>query len=511
MNGTYQNPVHRGFLPDPSVIRVGEDYYKVNSSFQYFPAIPISHSKDLVNWEIVGHAITENEYLDLSGTLDSRGIWAPDIFCANGKYYIFAPLRHNYDNKETHPMRTQLVMWADRPEGPYSKPEIVYVDNIDPSHFVDDDGKNYMITAPGVTVVPVDETLTKVVGEIKQVWPGTGERCSEGPHVFKKDGWYYAMVAEGGTGYGHGINVARSRELYGEYEQCPYNPVMRQTNPEAKLQRAGHGKLVETQNGEWWCMYLCGRRNEGNYTTVGRETALDKVTWTDDGWFKINDGNGPSAEAEAPDLPWTEYEKFAFDDFDEDKINVNWQWVRNPDHSAYSLTENKGHLRLYTLDGQLFEVRAKNTLVRREQELKYTASAKMTFVPNENEQAGLTCYYSTKTYASLSMRMIDGKTCLVLAANRNNGEEIMQITEGIVPGNIYLKVEVEKLTRRFFYSYDGENWMAAGVLENCVYLCDEGVPEDRKRHTGTMVGIYANNGGSGSRNYADFDYFKYED
>lgn len=510
MKKTYHNPVHRGFFPDPSVIRAGEYYYKVNSSFQYFPAIPISRSKDLVHWEIVSHAITDPSYLDLSETLDSRGIWAPDISYSNGKYFIFAPLRHNYDDKVGHAMRSQLVMTADRPEGPYSKPIVLDVDDIDPSHFVDDDGKHYMIIAPAVTVVPLSDDCSRVTGEIKQVWAGTGERCSEGPHILKKDGWYYAIVAEGGTGYGHGINVARSRNLYGPYEECPYNPVMRQLDENAPIQRAGHGCLVETKKGEWWCMYLCGRPNGGKYTTVGRETALDKVTWTEDGWFLINGGNGPSVESEVPDLEEEIYEKFTFDDFDSENLNVNWEWVRNPEQNGYSLTENKGHMRLYTLDGELSEVSAKNTLVRREQELSYTACTKMSFSPNEGEQAGLVCYYSTKTYASFSLRKHNGENVLVLAVNKNMGEEIVKETP--CPAcELILKVEVDGLTRKFYYSVDGVNYEPAGVLTDCIYLCDEGVPEDRKRHTGTLVGIYANNGHVGTRNYADFDWFSYKD
>ena len=505
----YNNPVHRGFFPDPSVIRVGDYFYKVNSSFQYFPAIPISRSKDLVHWEIVSHAIEDSSYLDLSEILDSRGIWAPDISYSNGKYYIFAPLRYNYDTKEEHPMRAQLIMWADKPEGPYSKPVIINVDDIDPSHFVDDDNKHYLLTAPGVTITPLSDDCTAITGDTVCIWPGTGERCSEGPHILKKDGYYYAYVAEGGTGYGHGINVARSKSLYGPYEACPYNPVMRQLDPEALIQRAGHGCLVEACDGTWWCMYLCGRRNGGNYTTLGRETALDKVTWTDDGWFVINDGQGPSIEAECPNMPECIYPKFTRDDFDDITLNKNWEWVRNPDESMYSLTERKGYLRLYVTKGILSDVSVKNTLVRRECEHIYVASCKMEFTPSDSEQAGLTCYYSTKTYASISLRKIDGEYYIVVAANKNRGEEILDMKK-CVPGIIYLKVSADGLTRSFYYSYDNEEYTCVSQINDCTFLSDEGVIEDRKRHTGTMVGIYAN-GGSNKKNFADFDYFIYED
>jgi xylan 1,4-beta-xylosidase len=286
---------------------------------------------------------------------------------------------------------------------------------------------------------------------------------------------------------------------------------MRQFDMDAPIQRTGHGKLIETQNGDWWVYYLMGRPNEGHYTTIGRETALDSVTWLDDGWFIINDRKGPSSEHEAPDLPNHPYEEWSFDDFDSDILNKNWEFVRNPARGNYSLTERPGYFRLWTLDGQLFEIRAKNTLLRREQELSYTASTKLDFYPTrDGEQAGLTCYYSTATYARLSLCYEQGRK-LQLVINRNQGEELIASVDDIKEQSIYLKVVVEKLTRRFYYSYDNENWNLVGVLENCIYLCDEGVPNDPKRHTGTLVGIYANNGGCGTRISADFDWFEYRD
>lgn len=501
----YSNPVHRGFFPDPSVIRVGDDYYKVNSSFQYFPAIPISHSKDLVHWELIGHAITESDYLDLSETLDSRGIWAPDISYYNGKFYIFATLRHNSEDMSKSPMRSQLVMTSDKPEGPYSKPVVLPVDNIDPSHFVDDDGKHYMIIAPAITVVPLNDECTEITGEIKQVWAGTGERCPEGPHIFKRNGYYYAVVAEGGTGYGHGINIARSKNLYGPYEECPYNPVLRQTDPDALIQRSGHGDIVETQKGEWWCMYLCGRRNGGNYTTVGRETALDPVHWTDDGWFVINDRK-PSLEQDMPDLPVTEYEKNTYYDFSEGKLSLDWEWVRNPDNDHLSFEEDC--LKINTQKGYLCDVSAKNTLVRREQELSYAAETKLKFDPQDiGYQAGITCYYSTASYIRFG-RCSEG---LELVINRNRGEERVTVITDVDCDVVYLRVVVKGLDRSFYYSTDGTKWKIAAKLPKCIYLCDEGVPGDRKRHTGTLVGIYALSGDREESEEARFYYFKYED
>ena len=509
---SYQNPVQRGFFPDPSVIRVENDYYMVNSSFQYFPAIPISHSKDMVHWHIIGHAITNVDWLDISDIWDSHGIWAPDIEYVDEKFYIYATLRLNGDGKRgNNVMRRQLVMVADRPEGPYSKPVCLEIDDIDPSLFVDDDGSKYMMIARAVQAVPLTADGLKVAGPTRTVWQGSGERCSEGPHVMKHGDYYYAMVAEGGTGYGHGINVARSKELFAEYEDSPYNPVMRQLDSKAPIQRAGHGKLVRDQNGQWWCYYLCGRANGGNYTTIGRETALDPVQWTEDGWFTMNHGKGPSLRQEAPDLPETVFDRNLRDDFDDFTLHLEWEFVRNPDHGSWSLAERPGYFRIWTKDGQLNEIRARNTLLRREQELSYEAETKVEFYPVRNgEQAGLTCYYSTTTYARCAVCYENGRK-IQLVINRNQGEELEAEIDRIKEVPVYLKVVVDKLTRSFYYSYDGEEWLPIGVLKNCIYLCDEGVPGDSKRHTGTLVGVYANNGGCGSRSPADFDYFYYSD
>lgn len=512
MRQEYCNPVQRGFFPDPSVIRVGEDYYMVNSSFQYFPAIPISHSKDMIHWEIIGHAVTNPEYLPLEDIKDSHGIWAPDISYYNGTFYIYATLRLNGGGTRGNDvLRRQLMVTSKNPAGPYTAPTWLEVDAIDPSHFIDDDGKHYMVIAKAATVIPLSEDGKRVIGEPVAVWKGTGECCPEGPHILKKDGWYYAIVAEGGTGYGHGINVARSKNLYGPYEECPYNPVLRQFDENSPIQRTGHGKLVQTQQGDWWIYYLLGRPNEGKYTTVGRESGLDPVTWTEDGWFIVNDRKGPSETQLSPDLPICTFERNLRDDFEEKNLNLEWEFVRNPDFGSCSLTERPGYFRIWTRDGKLDEIRAKNTLVRREQELSYEAETKLEFYPNKDgEQAGLTCYYSTATYVRFSL-CYEGGRKLQLVINRNHGEELIAEVPEIKECAVYLKVVVEKLTRSFYYSYDGKAWTLGGVLHNCIYLCDEGVPDDPKRHTGTLVGIYANNGGCGSRIPADFDYFYYQD
>ena len=507
---TYKNPIVRGFYPDPSVIRVEDDYYLVNSTFEYFPAIPIQHSRDLVHWETIGHAITENDALDLSDIFDSHGIWAPDISYHNGKFYIFAPFRlNNEPENETGRLRVQLVMTADRPEGPYSKPWILEVDSIDPSHFVDDDGTHYMITAPGITVTKLSADCREIVEAPVHAWKGTNSH-PEGPHILKKDGWYYAILAEGGTGYGHRISVARARDIYGPYEVCPYNPVLMQTEPEAEIQRTGHGKLVQTQTGDWWVMYLCGRLNNGRYTTLGRETALDPVQWTDDGWFIVNGGK-PSSEQVAPNLPEVCYPAKPRDDFDSEKLGFDWVFVRNPKPDNWSLTERNGWLRLKGSLYDMSERRAYNTLVRRETEHFYTAETKLDYNPNRNRQeAGLVCYCGIYSHIKLCKTYDNGVKLRVI--QRNDGE-LSILAEYDIPQEycnmpIYLRVEVKRQERRFYHSFDGENWTLTACQPDCTFLCGEGVTIG-KHHTGTMVGLYSYNP-TYTYTFADFDWFEYQ-
>ncbi len=252
-------------------------------------------------------------------------------------------------------------------------------------------------------------------------------------------------------------------------------------------------------------MYLCGRRNGGNYTTVGRETGLDPVHWTDDGWFVINDRK-PSLEQDMPDLPVTEYEKNTYYDFSDGKLSLDWEWVRNPDNDHWSFEEDC--LKINTQKGCLCDVSAKNTLVRREQELSYAAETKLKFDPQDiGYQAGITCYYSTASYIRFG-RCSEG---LELVINRNRGEERVTVITDVDCDVVYLRVVVKGLDRSFYYSTDGIKWKIAAKLPKCIYLCDEGVPGDRKRHTGTLVGIYALSGDREESEEARFYYFKYED
>lgn len=462
---TYHNPVRTGFFPDPSVVRVGEDYYMVNSTFIFFPCIPVSHSRDLVNWRVIGHAIENPEWAHVEGLEGGRGWWAPDISYANGRFYITATLRMNDVGRVR---RRQMVVTAERPEGPYSEPVFFDEDGIDPSIFHDDDGRHYMLLNRGARIFEIDETATKRLSETKLLYYGTQKRAPEGPHLLKHDGWYYLFEAEGGTGIGHRETVSRSRTLHGVYTPSPYNPVVRQWDEKALIQRCGHAKPVSTPDGRWYFVYLCGRSLDGKWTMLGRETALDPFEWTPDGWPLMNQGKGPSVQNVKP-LP-----SCPFDD------DVDWLTPRPPEDSEQIQWKNDSVI----LHGSMYpmtDVRCRSILLRRQTSFRFVFSTD-TVVPKTGA-CGLVCYYDENSFVKLEVTS-DGVSVVM-----QNGVEFTKTdyesVNAVAGQSIHLNVETDGLTRRFIVN--GEE---AVVLENVTCLADEGV-RIGKRFTGAMVGVYA--------------------
>ena len=519
-NNLYRNPIRTGFYPDPSIVRVGEDYYMVNSSFIYFPCIPVSHSKDLVHWHTIGYAITNPEWAALDELEGGRGYWAPDISYYEGKFYITATYRMNDDGNV---YRKQIIVSSENPEGPYSKPSIIDEDGIDPSIFTDDDGKRYMLLNRGARILPLDKDATKQIGEASLLYYGDNKRAPEGPHLLKKDGFYYLFEAEGGTGPGHRITVSRSRELYGRYEPCPYNPIMRQTDETAIIQRCGHGKPVMTQTGQWYMVYLCGRKIGDGYSLLGRETALDPITWTADGWPIVNNLDGPSTLQIKPDLPETIWEESFDDDFKEKYLGTDWLFPRSPEMDGIDIK-----LSWLKMKGSRFDLNsmyARNILLRRQTSFKFQIECKMK-MPHiyPGQDAGVTCYYDENTFLKFGLFATREESPRLLVGVR-------EYVDGYKDGNfeevnpkekyIYFKIEVNNLQRVFYVSFDGVKYTKIDVLSNVYYLCDEGLKKG-KRFTGAMIGMYAYAGDytheyaitHGVRidenMYVEFDYFNYK-
>lgn len=486
----YHNPILTGMHPDPSIVRVGEDYYMVNSSFIYFPCIPISHSKDLIHWEVIGHAITNPQWAYLQELEGGRGYWAPDISYYEGRFYITATYRLNDDGTV---YRKQMVTSSDKPEGPYCEPVFLDEDGIDPSIFTDDDGRRYMLLNRGARIFEISADGKKQLSEAKLLYYGHQKRAPEGSHLLKKDGYYYLFQAEGGTGPGHRISVSRSKTLFGNYEPCPYNPIMRQMDTKAGIQRAGHGKPVQTQNGEWYMVYLCGRQIDGAYSMLGRETAMEPITWNSDGWPMVNMLQGPSVLQKKPDLPEYHPQEVS-DDFDKGILSTAWVSPRAPEEGAYTFAD--GFLQVLGSKEPLSTMYSRNILLRRQENFKFSFETTVKVpVLREKQHLGLTCYYDENTYLTLGIHR--GESGYELMLHEHIGYETMcRSTDALCMEEgqlLTLKVDTDYLRRNFSYKTQDGQWKELITLDNVYYLCDEGIKMG-KRFTGAMVGVYAYSG-----------------
>lgn len=506
LSAMYKNPIRTGFFPDPSIIRVGNDYYMVNSTFVFFPCIPVSHSTDLIHWHVIGHAITNPEWADLDDLTGGNGYWAPDISYHKGRFYITVTYRHN----DIGPVyRHQIIVSSDKPEGPYSKPAIIDEDGIDPCLFTDDDGKRYMLLNRGARILQLNEEATERVSDAQMLYYGDIKVNPEGPHLMKKDGYYYLFLAEGGTGQGHKVTVARSRELFGTYEPCPYNPIMTQKDPDSLIQRCGHGELVETPDGDWYIAYLCGRKyvsqNGESRTILGRETSLDPVVWTPDGWPIANHLDGPSALQRKPNLPETLWPEEP-ETFSEDTFFHTWMFPRSPEKDGCVITDGKVTLKGSRED--LDSIHAKNILLRRQTSIDFTADCTMELPSlSARQDAGMVCYYDELTYIKFAV-FCDDKAQNTIQILEKIGSETVLHPAMAVPANtssVTFRIRTQGFDRTFEVSFDGNDFVEAAKL-HVEYLCDEGVRG--KRFTGPLVGMYAHAGNERPL-HAVFDRFTY--
>ncbi len=514
-NDFYRNPVRSGFFPDPSICRVGTHYYMVNSSFIFFPCIPISHSTDLIHWEIIGHAITNQKWCYLNELEGGRGYWAPDISYYEGKFYITATYRLN----DVPPVyRRQVVMTSEKPEGPYSEPVFIDEDGIDPSIFTDDDGRRYMLLNRGARIFELDETATKKISDAQLLFYGDHKRAPEGPHLYKKDGYYYLLEAEGGTGPGHRVTVSRSKELFGNYEPCPYNPIMRQEDEGAAIQRCGHGDMVETQDGRWYMVYLCGRMIGDGYSILGRETAIDPVTWTPDGWPIVNGLKGPSVMQVKPfpqdchaemDNPEDKRANITADSISPCGLFIDYMTPRPFEEGGVvcALEEDYAHgkelttrFRSFTIKGSkapLSSVKSRNIVLRRQTAFKFRYEVTMEIPKLLQEQcAGITGYYDENTFFEFGI-LNEDEELYVYSRQHIGDEDSVTVSFRPLPSetkSIRLSMETDYLKRNLSYCISDE-YTHFATLENVCYLCDEGLKKG-KRFTGALVGMYAFGGES---------------
>jgi len=429
----YRNPIIPGFYPDPSVCRVGEDYYLVTSSFEYFPGVPVFHSRDLVNWEQIGHCLTRPEQLPLEGCRASGGIFAPTIRHHAGRFYMVVTNVTGGGH---------LIVDTEDPAGEWSEPH--WVDTglfgIDPSLFFDDDGTCYFTaTSPlGIVQCAIDPNTGKPLDEPRKVWPGTGGAAPEAPHLYKIGGSYYLMLAEGGTERGHMVTMARGGTPYGPWEACPHNPILSNRSSVRPIQSTGHADLFQAHDGSWWMVFL-GTRPHGPYPlfhNLGRETHLAPVTWDSEGWPVVGEGGRAALDAEAPAFA-VDRERLCgeptLDRFDTERLPLYWNWLRNPVMANYRLGERPGWLRLLGSGVTLNEDASPTFLGRRQQHHDMSASVTLAFNPRrDGDEAGLTALMNGRHHYEIAVTREGGERLAI--ARRTIGSTSVVMARRPLPG-----------------------------------------------------------------------------
>ncbi len=500
---TFENPIIPGSHPDPSICRVGGDYYLATSSFEYFPGVPIFYSRDLVHWRPIGHALTRPSQLDLEGIRSSHGIFAPTLRFHEGCFYLITTLVGG---------RGHFFVSTDDPAGEWSEPVGVPGPQFDPDLFWDRDGTCWFTRNDwergGIVTQRIELERGELCGETYLIFTGIEDRYVEAPHLYLRDGWYYLLAAEGGTHRGHMIVIARSRAVTGPYESCPHNPILthrhRVTHP---IQATGHGDLVPALDGSWWLVFLGIRQVMGmmaGYHHLGRETFLAPVTWTGDGWPVVNGGEPVELTMPAPALvphPWPADP--LRDDFDSDRLRLYWNVIRNPAAGAWSLTDRPGHLTLRCLPVTLDDGSAPAFVGRRQEHFDCRVAARIDFEPAaEHEEAGLTAFMNETHHYDLAVTRRDGrKTVLV----RRRIGDLSAVTAGIPapPGPVVLEIAADRQNYTFGLR------LAAGLRTLATGQCRWLSSEVAGGFTGVYLGPYAAAQDQGSTNAAHFDWFDY--
>ena len=515
MPQTFRNPILSGCYPDPSICRVDEDYYLVTSTFEYFPGLPIFHSRDLIHWHQIGHVLERASQLPLEGITASKGLYAPTLRYSRGVFYVINTL------VEGQTKSGNFIVTATDPAGPWSEP--YWLDNapgIDPSLFFDDDGRawyvgNRMATHSqyqGHTEIWLQELDVKkmrLIGQPQVLWDGALKKAiwAEAPHLYKINGYYYLMIAEGGTAHDHAVTIARSRKITGPYEPNPRNPILthRHLGLDYPIVGTGHADLVDTPSGEWWMVCLAMRPYGGYFYNLGRETFLAPVRWEED-WPIVSPGSGRvEFSYPAPNLPeqtWPEVP--ARDNFDAPSLAVQWNFLRSPSNEFASLSERPGYLRLRLRPQALSEQSNPSFVGRRQQHIHFTAQTKLDFTPqSENECAGLALIQNNNFHFLFVVTKTSNP--VVQLIKRAQGVETLLAEQPVQAGEVQLKVEAHEQDYNFYFANQPDEWyvMAENVDGRILSTPVAG------GFVGAYIAMYASSNGQPSSNYADFDWFEY--
>ncbi|MEK6336222.1 MAG: glycoside hydrolase family 43 protein [Acidobacteriota bacterium] len=501
----FENPVIPGMAPDPSVCRVGDDFYLVTSTFEYFPGVPVYHSRDLIHWRLLSYSLSRESQLPLRRLTRNGGIWAATIRHHDGTFYVVTT-----NKSEGH---GNFFVHTKDPAGEWSEPVTLDQGGIDPSLFFDDDGKVYL-TSAGSSGCParicqseIDIKTGKRLSEIKPLWSGTGGSSPEGPHLYKSNGYYYLMIAEGGTEYGHGETIARSRSPWGPFEANPRNPILTHRNfKSSPIQGTGHVDLIQAQDGSWWAVFLGFRPATRMAHHLGRETLLAPVTWSDDGWPIINGNGTVTPQMPLKTLPQHSHPELPErDEFSQSKLALPWNFVRNLEPSRWSLIERPGWLRLKGAASTLEDPEAPPVFIgRRQQHFEREVTTEVDFRPSRpEEEAGLALRMNDRHHYELGIRGGSGGREVYLRFAIGSIRAVTA-TKSIGAGPVRLRIRCSKERYRFSYSLGNESFQDLGSVETR-YLASE-VADG---FNGVFVGMFATGRGQESSVPADFNWFDY--
>lgn len=514
---TAVNPILSGFYPDPSICRVDQDFYLVNSSFAYFPGVPIFHSRDLAHWEQIGNVLDREEQLPVDGSEISMGIYAPTIRYHNGIYYMITT-NVSYGGN--------FIVTAERTKGPWSAPYYLGEEaiGIDPSLFFDEDGKCYYVgTRPNpegvryngdweIWVQELDLENMKLVGESMAIWKGALKDViwPEGPHLYKIGEYYYLLHAEGGTGPEHSISVARSKQLFHWFEGCPRNPIFTHRNlgMEYPIIYAGHGDLVDDENGNWYVVMLASRPCK-KHSSMGRETFLAKVTWEND-WPVINPGIGKLEEQ--VEIPFEEYrfgkEEGGHDHFHfyEEALDDRLLGIMKRNADMYSLSERRGFLRLYTKKEVISKRENASYLGVRQKNYQFQVSTGVEFLPQQMEEsAGLVLYQNHENHLRMEIVKAENGRKIRVTSCVHGIEQVISEQKLAGDGLLEIQLRAGNQNAEVWVVEKGNLQLVAKEVSLLPYTTEEA-----GGFVGCTIGMYASSNGVSSHNYADYVWFSYD-
>lgn len=529
---TFKNPILAGGYPDPSICRVGDEFFMVNSSFEYFPALPIHKSKDLVNWELVGHGLNRLEQvsgqINLIDVQSNGGIHAPTIRFHNGIYYIITTNVY-YDEIKQRATATNFIITSSNPEGPWSNPIVIKgAPGIDPDIFFDDDGTvwyagNHQPSDPSfsgeteIWMQELDPINFQLIGQRFYVWRGAcGGVWAEGPHIYKKDGNYYLLIAEGGTSFNHSIMVAVSDKITGPYTSNERNPIFssRHLSYDNWVHSTGHGDLVELEDGRWYIVMLGVRGDVKRKSNMGRETFIAPVSWEREPydwkerkivWPVIAPQSGRILKNNPVIFSETIQNKefFFVDDFNKTNLGLAWNHRRVPMKNMFDLVSNPGSLRVYTNPNKLQERKRANFIGIKQTESDFSFETKMTFSPSyDSDESGIAIVQKDNNFLSLTIKKFNEDIFLELKLMNNVETSIAsKLIDHKCTLPVQLKVESYQNNYRFYYAQKNDDFQLFAETPADLLLS--------YGYTGTHIGLYTTSNGQMSSGYADFDRVEY--